>query len=37
MILNAAVILFETEGEEKTATLLNLFEETEMECDLRET
>lgn len=36
IILHAAVVLFESEGEEKSALLKSLFEETEMECSLRE-
>jgi len=36
IILHAAVLLFEEEGEEKSVTFMSLFEETEIECSLRE-
>jgi hypothetical protein len=36
LILHAAVIIFENEGEEKSVTFMSLFEETEIECSLRE-
>jgi len=36
IILHAAVVLFENEGEEKIVSLSSLFEETEIECSVRE-
>lgn len=36
IVLNAAVLLFGDSGEEKSAQLKMLFEETEMECEVRE-
>jgi hypothetical protein len=34
--LNAVVLLFDDVGAEKSVKFLTLFEETEMECDVRE-